>query len=733
VTNSLVPQPAEETADGGSFEQIWRIVHKGRWLILAITAVITAAVAFYTFGQTKIYRAAAILQIDPTPPSPLGRDVPAIITGADFWNNQEYYATQYRILRSRGVAGDAVRALALHKDGAFIRNAPPGAAADLEVAERDAVDVVLGRLSVEAVKDSRLVTVSFDDADPERARRVLSAIVDAYLQRNLDEVALSNTSASKWLHEQLVKLKEDLEKSEVALHDYKRDKRILSVALDDQSNMLREEMKRLNEALTDVRTRREHVASRARELAKVDGKDPVNLPATELLQSSLLTSMRTSYMNAKSELTGLLDSGKGANHPDVRVAQAGVSTAREGLVKEIKNVQGALQSDLTALSREAGGLEKLNETAKQRALDLNMLEIEYGRLERTKANNEKLYGVVLERSKESDLASMMRFNNLRVIDEPLAGKGPVSPRVPLNIAVGLMAGLALGLLSAFARDQLDRSIKTSEDIERELGLAFLGALPFTESAEDKRQSDGQQAELIAHAHPTSTLAEAARGIRTNLLFTSPDAPYRRLAVTSPGPGEGKTTVATTIAIVMAQAGQRVLLMDCDLRRPRLHKVFGRVNDVGVTSVTLDPSILDVSALDTEVPNLALMPSGPHVPNPSEFLHSDKFNALLARLSKHYDRVVIDTPPASIVSDATILSTKVDAMVFLVRSTKTPRDTAKKALRSLRDVGAPLVGGVLNALDPVRLGYGKYQYYYHYGYYGRDEREEAAGRGRSNAA
>ncbi|MBX3127650.1 MAG: polysaccharide biosynthesis tyrosine autokinase [Polyangiaceae bacterium] len=709
---------AEETRDNGSLEQLWRALNKSRWLILASTLVIMAAVTFFTLGQTKVYRATTTLQIDPNPPSPLGQDVRAVVTmGADtFWNNQEYYATQYRILRSRGVAADAVRGLALHKDGAFLQNLPAGKAAAADASERDAVDAVLARLSVEPIKDSRLVAVSFEDADPDRAQRVLSALVDAYLQRNVDDVAVSNTSASKWLNEQLKKLKEDLEQSELALHEYKKDQQILSVSLDDQSNMLREEMKRLNDALTDVRVRREHVQSRARELEKVDTSDPVNLPATELLQSAILNTLREKYISARGDHASLLQSGKGEHHPEPRSKAAQVTIAREALLKEVRNVRGALRSDLAALNREASGLERLNERAKQRAFEVNKLEIAFRRLERTKVNNEKLYGVVLERSKETDLASLMQFNNLRVVEEPLGGRGPVKPRVPLNIALGGVGGLVFGLLLAIGREQLDRTLKTSEDIERELDIPFLGSLPLADDAAAKADDAG----LLAHRQPSGVLAEAARGIRTNLLFMSPDRPYRRLLITSPGPGEGKTTVASTIAVALAQAGERVILVDCDLRRPRLHRVFGRVNDRGVSTATLEPASLEAMELETEVPNLSLLPSGPHVPNPAEFLLTDAFRGMLDRLSERYDRVVLDTPPASVVSDAAILSNKVDGIVFVFRSMKTPRDTAKKVLRTLRDVGAPVVGAVLNALDAARLGYGKY-HYYHYNYYGRDEK------------
>lgn len=704
-----------EASDSGSVEHLWRAIQKNRWIILVLAAVVTASVTFYTLGETRIYRATTTLQIDPTPPSPLGRDVPAIVTmGADaFWNNQEYYSTQYRILRSRRVALDAVRALQLQNNGAFIQNLPPGHESDKHISEREASDIVLSRLTIEPIKESRLVMANFDDADPERARRILAAVVDAYLQQNVDDVAASNSSASDWLRVQSAKLKDQLEKSEVALHEYKKNKRILSVSLDDQSSMLLDEMKHLNDALTDVRTRREHTGSRVKLLDKVNANDPVDLPAAELLSDDLLGSLRASYVSAKSELASLRESGKGDDHPDVLAAKARVETARDALVHEVKNVQAALRGDLAALGREEGGLEKLFEAAKQRALDLGMLEVDVHRLARAKDNNEKLYSMVLERSKESDLASMMRFNNIRIVEDPIASRTPVTPRVPLNVGLGVAAGLALGLLVAFAREQLDRSIKTSDEIERELGLSFLGSLPLTNAPEAPLVTNP---ELLAHEHPTSNLAEAARGIRTNLMFMSPDRPYRRLLVTSPGPGEGKTTVASTIAIAMAQAGQRVLLMDCDLRRPRLHGVFGRVNDLGVTSVTVQPSLLDTAKLETEIPNLSLLPSGPHVPNPAEFLHSEAFSALLNRLSETYDRVVIDSPPAGVVSDATIIGTQVDGVVFLVRSGRTPRDNARKALRALRDIGAPIIGAVLNALDPVRLGYGRHAYY-QYGYYG----------------
>jgi capsular exopolysaccharide synthesis family protein len=211
------------------------------------------------------------------------------------------------------------------------------------------------------------------------------------------------------------------------------------------------------------------------------------------------------------------------------------------------------------------------------------------------------------------------------------------------------------------------------------------------------------------------LAEAARALRTNIIFMSPDKPQRRLLVTSAGPAEGKTTVACCIAIAMAQAGQRVLLVDCDLRRPRLHRVFSRVNDAGVTNVLMDLDMLDRLKLETEIPNLSLLPSGPIAPSPAELLHSDRFGELLAELERRYDRVIIDSPPVVPVTDAAILSKRVDGTVLVVRAFDTRRELARRAVRNLQDVDANVVGTVLNALNPGRgTGYQQYYYYHYYG-------------------
>lgn len=705
--------------------QLLGYVRKHWLLSLLITASVTGATIFYTLGQTKIYRSQATVLIDPSAPRPLGQDVQSVVdlgTGL-YWNNQEYYQTQYRIMQSRTLAELTVRRLGLDQDPSFASNEPTGTEVDETPSDhtqdddtrsnvKAAASALLSRLEVVPVSESRLVKVSFEDADPDRARRVVSTLIDIYIDRNVDRALESTKTASEWLGVQLEKLKQELNENELALHDYKRNKHILSVSMDDQNNLLREEMGQLNSELTRVRVERERAKSRLQQLEQVDPGDPSTLPAQELLDSRVLSDLRAMYSKAKQEVEALAGAGKGENHPEVKAAVARMNSLHSALEEEITNIKTAVRRSYSAKQQEANSLLGLFEQAKNNALELNRLELEYRRLERSKVNTEKLYSVVLERSKESGLTQMMRFNNISVVDEATLPVAPVKPRLALNLAAGALGGLLLGLMGAFARAGLDRTMQDPEEVEPLLDTPLLGMLPRAA----RRKGTGTRAPdlgLVLQHDPRSSLAEAARALRTNLTFIAPDKPKRRILVTSGGLSEGKTTVACQIALAMARTGQRVLLMDCDLRRPRLHQIFGRSNESGVTTQVVALGKTDARDLGTSIENLSLLTSGPLAPNPAELLQSDHFAQLLERLEPQFDRVVIDSPPLAAVTDASILSTRVDATVFVVRGGSTRRDVAKQAVRTLKDVGDSLVGVVFNDANSKRGGYGGY-YYAHYG-------------------
>jgi capsular exopolysaccharide synthesis family protein len=725
-------QPVDRPdAGGANAAVVWRTVRK-HWATAVATALaVILGVTFYTLGQTKIYQAQATIQFDPNPPRPLGAKVETVVDmgAGNYWDNHEYYETQYKVITSSRVALAVVAQLGLNHDAAFLTNSPPGVVLPpASASEEAAAQSVRGRIRVEPEKDSRLATVKFEDADPDRAQRILAAVVDMYISMNLEDALASTSQSADWLRNQLEVLKKELETSEMALHEYKEKKDILSLALDDQSNMLREEMKQLNDTLTGVRTKREEIAARRGELAKVKSDNPSKLPASELLHSTVLQTMRHSYEDAVRERDGLLGSGKGKNHPEVLATQGKIDASREALLSEVRNIQGALDADLNVIKRQEAGLAGLFEGARKEAFELNLLEIEYNRLHRAKDNNEKLYALVLERTKEADLSRMLRVNNIRLVDAATRPGGPIRPQVPLNIGTGVFVGILLGVVAAMGRAMLDRSVKVPDDIEREVGISFLGLIP---EIADKKQLSPAYArgrkkpgagfieggpELIVHNFPMSGIAEAARTVRTNLLFMAPDHPFKTLLVTSAGPSEGKTTVACCIAIAMAQADQRVVLIDCDLRKPRVHRIFRKGSSVGVTTALLEESI-DDAVIPTDVPNLSIIPAGPIPPNPAELFHSERFRKFLEQVQGKFDRVIIDSPPVVAVTDAVVLSTLADGTMLVVRAFKTPKDLARHALRALVDVGATLAGAVLNSVNLEKSEY-KYSHYYYQrdGYY-----------------
>jgi capsular exopolysaccharide synthesis family protein len=299
---------------------------------------------------------------------------------------------------------------------------------------------------------------------------------------------------------------------------------------------------------------------------------------------------------------------------------------------------------------------------------------------------------------------------------------PIRPRISANVGAGLLVGIALGLVLAWLREVLDSSVKTPDDLEQKLGLVFLGLLPEIDDGRPKKGARRQKAnpdavpglapELVVHARPLSAVSEAARSIRTNLMFMNPDRPCRKLLVASAAPSEGKTTVACSIAIAFAQGGQRVCIIDGDLRRPRLHRIFGRQGDAGVTSVLVGDASIDEVAKPTMIDNLWSIPAGPLPPNPADLLHSARLRKFLDDLGGRFDRIVIDSPPLVAVTDAAIMSTQVDAVVFVVRAFATGKHVSMQGMRALRDVDAPVVGAVLNAVDLQRSEY-TYYTYYHY--------------------
>ena len=697
-------------------------LRKGWPIVLAAVLLCGAGSLAYSKSLPKIYEAQTLLEFDPDVIKPLGNKADPMVGWSAVWDTQQYYETQYRVMQSDRVMSAVVRDLGLQNDAEFLGYKPTQPAALDET-----INALRGRLTIEPLKGSRLVYVKIQDTSPTLARRLSEAVSRAYIAQNLEKMVSATGDTVVWLSGQLDHFKTELEANENQLHDFKKQNDLPSSTLEDLSKMIRMEMSDYDGALTKTRMRRQELAARFAELSKVT-ESPDQVPASELLSNGFLSNLRSSYQNALRERAELIASGKGENHPDVRKTDEKIILARTSLLAEIKNIQGAVGRDLAIIQRQEGGEETLYEGSRRKAVELNLKELEFHRLDRMRAQNEKLYGVLLEQLKEADLRRMMNTNNIRIVDVPTEPKSPISPRVAMNVLMAVAVGLVLGIGLSLLREQLDNTMKTPQDVETRLHSTFLGLLPEIAEDDDGESRDSKRRrkksgrarrikselapELMVHERPTSGIAEAARALRTNLMFMNPDQPYRRILVTSAAPSEGKTTVAVSTAISLAQSGQRVCIVDCDLRRPRLHRIFDRAGDIGLMNVILGEATIEEVAKPTVVPNLYCIPCGPIPPSSADVVQSEKFRHLLEELSEHFDRVVLDSPPVLAVTDSAIVSTLVDGVVFVVRAFKTAVGTSRSGLRTLQDVDAPIAGVVLNAVNLDRHEYNYYHYYYY---------------------
>lgn len=735
----MPPQSSDgELAGGLSADLMLRLaLRHGFWVILCML-IGPALASLWVNRQVRWYQAQSTIVYDMSQPATLGRRVDVFDPYADYFNKQELMETEFHIITSQRVLRQVVADAGLDIDRAFLQSVFPGSQPG-QVKPENIADVLRGRIKVEGVKGTSIAKLSYEDTDPARAQRLVTTLIDTYIRVSNEDVVGTTGTALEWLRDQVQKLQTELENSEGDLHKFKKDRNLLSVSLNDQNNLLRSEITAVQTAVTQANIKRSQLLSRANALAKVTRSNPEEVPANELMADSMLLQLRNEYIRTRAELVQLKTSGRLENHPDVQQAQAKLDSSLESFLRQVRNIQGAATREAAVVSTEAASLQALLENAKQRALDLNVEEIKYNRLQRTTTTSEKLYTNVLERMKEVDISRMINIKNIKPLDAARLPTSPIRPVVGNMLAIGAGIGLFIGLLIAVLRELADRTIRTPADLEQKLGMICLGLLPTqsVNAASNNRPSKrrhgtvvdvGDTPELQVAREPMSMMAEAARSIRSNITFMSPDRPPRMLLVTSASAGEGKTTTATTLAATFAQANARTLLVDLDLRRPRIHKVFGLGPEHSITSVVLGEETLDEAIQPTKVPNLFVLPAGRIPPNPAELLMSDKLVEILGQLRGRFDRVVIDSPPANPVTDAIILSTKVDGTIFVVRSYSTTIDQMRHSLRAMRSVKGKLLGVILNAVDLRRLEY-KYSYNYRY-YSGYGEYSEASTKARS---
>jgi succinoglycan biosynthesis transport protein ExoP len=714
-----------DTTTGGTAQAVeyLRILWKRKWLILLIAGLGSGGAYAWTREQARVYEADCTLEYDPNPPKPLGREVDDLANPNMWWETREYFATQNKIIASRAVAEKVVRKLSLHENPDFW-GIP---SEDKNTWKRASITATAQRLqgmvTVSQERDTRLVHVMAKDHNAERAMLLANSVAEAYIEKTMEDRLGATTGALEWLGKQLDTLKRQLEQSELALHEFSEQHTNLAVSLEDQQNIVASNIQQLSRALTDSKTRRIALNARLDELRAGNVDDPLQVDSAIILSNPAVSQLRERYRQLVAERDSLTVH-YGDAHPHIISINAQIDTLKLALRAEINGLIGAAQSDVNEIREIEKGLQQALDQANRVGIELNLQEISHRRLQRERDNTSKLYGTLLERTAQTDLTRALQVAYVRTIDQALVPAIPISPRVHTALAIGSLLGLLLGLGVALMLDQLDRVIRTVEEAEA-AGLTVLGVMPHIDQTQAlappaygrrKRREKPEQLgdrDLIVHNHPKSSVAECCRTIRTNITFMSADRPRKTIVVTSASPREGKTTVTISLAISLAQSGKRILVVDTDLRKPRIHRAFGKPLTRGVTTVLVGEHTAKEAIQDTGIPGLSLLASGPIPPNPSELLHTEQFRLLLADLAKNFDHVILDSPPLAAVTDAAILAPQVDGVILIIHTQRTTRDALRSALRQLRDVSGHLTGGVLNEVDlsTQRYGYSSY-YYYH---------------------
>lgn len=597
------------------------------------------------------------------------------------------------------------------------------------------------RLSVKPVKRSRLVGVSFDSQDPELASRIVNTLAANYIDLTLEARWDATQKATEWLGQQLQGLKAKLEKSEEELQRYATQNGLLFLEGEKGTteNIVNQRLRQLQEELTRAQAVRYEKESLYR---LIQAGDYGSLPG--VFESKLMQDLTARLAELKRERAQLLTTFS-PEYPRVRQLQSQVDEVESVLERERDRAARRITKDYQAAVEREELLQQAFRAEESRANVVAERSVQYNILKREVETNRQLYEGLLQRMKEAAVSAGLKASNVRIVDVAEPPTKPVKPRILLNLSLGALLGLALGVGLALLQEHLDNTVKSGEDVERFLQLPALAFIPSVQSMNGHRGSTvsarpallrGTGKELSAEKAAStwyridksgwehSALSEAFRGLRTSVLLSSAERPPRTLLVSSAQPGEGKTTISTNVALSLAQLGHRVLLIDADLRRPSVHKMLQLPNSPGLVSYLTGQSDWQSLVQPSAAPGLDVFVCGPIPPNPAELLSSERMRNLIQQAAARYPFVLLDSPPLLNVADSRILATLVEGVVLVVKASGTARDVVRRAHVYARNVGANVIGVVLNNLDVRADGYYGYYASYHDAYEADAEEKEA---------
>jgi len=727
----LAFEPQQPEIEQLDLVRYWRAISRNKWRILALTVLVGLIATLYAYSLPPVYRATATVIVEGSRSKTVSQEELYIsYTGS----TRDYYLTQFEIIRSREFAERLVRVMGLAKHPEFDPSKAPkpwyarllpsfGSSvpvAPASVPDADAEDrviaAVMARTSLQPVRNTQLVKVSFDAGDPELAARVPNTLAVIYIVADLESRTEATQRTTQFLAKQSEDLKAKLVESERALQQFREREKIVEakgVSLAGASRQLED----LSSSLMDARKKRAELEAAYEQVtAARQGKATESLDTLPVvLRHPLVQRAKDAESEAERRFS---DASKryGPDHPRMVAAQAELKTAQENLKRQVNTAAQGLAKDYELARANESSIERALGRSKGDIQSYNRKEFELQSLERDVTANRQLYDTFTLRSKEMR-AGDLQAPIARVVDEARPPKGPYGPNQRLIIGMWVLASLLAGVSLALLIERLNNKVKSSHEAESKLGVRAVGVLPITQPEK------GVPLERMYREGNQNAFSESIRTIRSSVLLSGLQSPNKVVLLTSSVPDEGKTTLASNLAFAFAQV-KKTLLIEADMRRPKLGRVLGdNGKRPGLSELVTGQADAGKCIFEIAGSDLHVMLAGRVPPNPLELISSPQFVAVMEKLRSQYEVIVVDSPPVQLVSDAVMLAQLATSVLFVVRADATPYPIARHALSRLHRVDAPVLGAVLNQIDLEKADsyYGEYsgygdRYYRKYGYY-----------------
>jgi polysaccharide biosynthesis transport protein len=700
--------------------EYWTILRKRRWIVLSVVLISITLAALMTARKKPLYAAVGRIAINRESAINLGtKDSQFSVGGSDSSDYSVDMETQINVLESDATCYQVIKALHLDSSPEFGGSASThvGNALQIDSAQQTALlGALRSGLTITSVPATRILEIRYSSHNPQRAAQIVNQLINSYIEQNLKARFESTAQTSEWLTKQLADLQMKVEISQEKLVDYQREHGILG--LDDKSNIVTSKLDQLNLALTAVEEQR--MQKEAAYHMALSGNP-------ELLQQS--TPDRTDPLEAfhtkEADLRTQLAATRaqfGPNFPKVKELSAQIAEIENQTQAELKRAVKRARAEYIEAEEHERVLRAAFEKQKQEANQLNQNEIEYSLLKQNAESYQTLYDGMLQRLKEAEVAAELKSSNVQIVDQARVPTAPYAPNMQRSLMGGLLLGCFLSFITVFTLESLDNTVRTPEEAESISSLPTLGIIPTRKASKRLRglelpgqsQADTEHSvgEILSITRPRSEIAEAYRALRTSILLASRNRGSKILLVTSALPSDGKTTTSINIAVALAQAGSRVLLIDADLRRSNIHRAFNLANTAGLSTWLAETDNERPRISPSSIPNLDVLPSGPKPPYPAELFGSSVFSDMLDAFRSEYDHVIIDSPPILSVTDAVLISVLVDSVLLVIRSRKTTKGALRRSLDVLHQAHSRVMGVVLNAFNVN--GEDAYNGY-HYGY------------------